>query len=340
MKVPVPRDNPNRRDHLPKPTPDERMVMVGLVKELIEHPALHDFTTKGGTTTDPWAALGERLMATVYLCLGLDPELGYAEDGKTRMYVPVDIVTAPESYDSGLKTAVSMATAPLFVWTEDMYALAGDTPLPDHVVAHDVLMLPHMFWTWENRRTGEVDGEVWETNWMYVFEANLAASGQSPVGGLVCMYDAVIGLDDSETMPRIELAVLPLAFGTRWPDGVDEYARGPMEQVLKFNAFLASEFVEKSVTPLPRARRRELKRTAASKAGAKVSVVRLRRKHHREAHEAGVSGRKYQGRWWVSGHFRNQWYPSLQAHKVKWIAPYVKGDSDAPLKERVYRVER
>jgi hypothetical protein len=32
-----------------------------------------------------------------------------------------------------------------------------------------------------------------------------------------------------------------------------------------------------------------------------------------------------QGAFWVKGHWRNQWYASLQEHSRKWIRPYVKG---------------
>jgi hypothetical protein len=33
----------------------------------------------------------------------------------------------------------------------------------------------------------------------------------------------------------------------------------------------------------------------------------------------------------VRGHWRNQWYPSLNARRPLWIAPYLKGPDDAPL---------
>ncbi len=33
-----------------------------------------------------------------------------------------------------------------------------------------------------------------------------------------------------------------------------------------------------------------------------------------------------------------QWYPSDGAHHVIWVAPYVKGPADAPIKTPVYKV--
>jgi len=39
------------------------------------------------------------------------------------------------------------------------------------------------------------------------------------------------------------------------------------------------------------------------------------------------------GAWWVRGHWRNQWYPSIQDNKRKWIRPYVKGTGKATKKQ-------
>jgi hypothetical protein len=43
-------------------------------------------------------------------------------------------------------------------------------------------------------------------------------------------------------------------------------------------------------------------------------------------------------RWIVGGHWRNQYVPSTQDHRLTWIAPYVKGPDDKPLvlKDKVY----
>ena len=35
------------------------------------------------------------------------------------------------------------------------------------------------------------------------------------------------------------------------------------------------------------------------------------------------------GAFWVRGHWRRQWFPSIQGHKRKWIRPYVKGTGKA-----------
>lgn len=42
-------------------------------------------------------------------------------------------------------------------------------------------------------------------------------------------------------------------------------------------------------------------------------------------------GRTHQNRWIVSGHWRNQWYPSRQDHRPIWIDSHFKGPDGAPI---------
>ena len=70
-----------------------------------------------------------------------------------------------------------------------------------------------------------------------------------------------------------------------------------------------------------------------------VRFILLRRMAREQGQAKGV-GQTYSHRWLVSGHFRHQWYPSEQTHKVIWIEPYVKGPEGTPLVPHVYRVSR
>ena len=47
--------------------------------------------------------------------------------------------------------------------------------------------------------------------------------------------------------------------------------------------------------------------------------------------EAG-SGRRLHVRHVVRGHWRQQWYPSTESHRPRWIASYLKGPEGAPIK--------
>lgn len=69
-----------------------------------------------------------------------------------------------------------------------------------------------------------------------------------------------------------------------------------------------------------------------------VRVITLRRPVRREADADGIPV-DWTHRWIVSGHWRNQWMPSIGAHRQMWIHPYLKGPDDKPLvvKNKLYR---
>jgi hypothetical protein len=72
-----------------------------------------------------------------------------------------------------------------------------------------------------------------------------------------------------------------------------------------------------------------------------VRVISLRRSEHtpRDSSDAPVD---WSHRWIVSGHWRNQWRPSVQQHRLQWIDDHVKGPDDKPLvlKPTVMHVHR
>lgn len=63
-----------------------------------------------------------------------------------------------------------------------------------------------------------------------------------------------------------------------------------------------------------------------------IRVVELRRKQSRPNHGDEHDAVDWACQWVVSGHWRQQWYPSVQAYQPRWIMPYVKGPEDKPLK--------
>lgn len=76
---------------------------------------------------------------------------------------------------------------------------------------------------------------------------------------------------------------------------------------------------------------------------SEITVITLRRASA-PPDEAHVSeDANYSHRFIVGGHWRNQWYPSINAHRQIWISPYVKGPEDKPLridKNRAYEFKR
>lgn len=72
-----------------------------------------------------------------------------------------------------------------------------------------------------------------------------------------------------------------------------------------------------------------------------ITVIKLRRSSNDSGnHEPRVVN--WTHRFIVSGFWRNQFYPSIDAHRQIWISDYIKGDPDLPLiiKPRIFKLER
>ncbi|MGW0039812.1 hypothetical protein [Gordonia sp. NPDC003376] len=66
-----------------------------------------------------------------------------------------------------------------------------------------------------------------------------------------------------------------------------------------------------------------------------VLIIDLHHQAPREHDDATDAERKYHGRWWVSGHWRQQACgPERSQRRPTWIAPHIKGPEGAPMDER------
>jgi hypothetical protein len=73
-----------------------------------------------------------------------------------------------------------------------------------------------------------------------------------------------------------------------------------------------------------------------------VTYVRLRQVRHVDHDPDSDTAREYHHRWLVSGHWRQQPYPSTGEVRPIWIAPHIRGPEGAPLlkREKVYTLVR
>lgn len=105
---------------------------------------------------------------------------------------------------------------------------------------------------------------------------------------------------------------------------------------------LNEQWVRNERGSIPRSTARRLARSGFS--DPRLRVVALRRADKPCLNEPGGSDvqRDYTHRWLVRGHWRNQWFPSIQDHKPRWIAQHLKGPEDKPLvvKETVFDLKR
>jgi len=125
-----------------------------------------------------------------------------------------------------------------------------------------------------------------------------------------------------------------------YPDDFrDDGQRERYEYIAKMIGFLNSPYIGIDRIIPVRALRRNAKRLRIELPEC-VNYVVLRREQKSKSDIESLLGRTYDYQWMVSGHYRNQWYPSEGSHKLIWIAPYVKGPEDKPLKQRAYKVMR
>ena len=153
--------------------------------------------------------------------------------------------------------------------------------------------------------------------WIYL--AQDAASEDTPVGIVLSVFNSEPPNDDP-VMQAFKL----VRFGEPPDEGTGWWPL--MQTTLRLMAEFrpASRY---SARP-ERAARRRAKRLKFPE--REVTVVRLRRERASSERLGGTAD--YRFRFMVSGHWRNQWFPSLGEHRQVWIAPYVKGPDEKPFR--------
>jgi hypothetical protein len=130
-----------------------------------------------------------------------------------------------------------------------------------------------------------------------------------------------------------------LKWGMQYP--VDFGAGTIGEHVIKFLAFLNSPYTTTEPRRPERAARREARRMGDETPTDDVHFIKLRQAVTEAVRQEAASRHvEWKHRWWVRGHFRAQWLPSKQAHRLTWIAPYIKGPDGADFTTPVYAVVR
>jgi hypothetical protein len=192
-----------------------------------------------------------------------------------------------------------------------------------------------MFWSRETAYVSRIAGQpTVETNWILL---------QNNGDGEILTANDVRDIDRPPA-ESLGVALSSVKFGHTWPDDFrDTYGEG--EQVgllLKRCAFLASPYIGKEGVRASHHHRRQMEKAGipAAEANAYVHVVTLRREVAPSTKPSEPTDVEWQHQWWVSRHYRAQWYPGEHAHKVIWIAPYLKGPSGKPILEKIYSVVR
>ena len=231
-----------------------------------------------------------------------------------------------------LTTGMQLQLAMPYLWRREMVnAILASPDLPPHTPSRSQLPFPLMYWSLEVAHPViAVEGGVKrEINWICIIEQ----VGES----IAIIHDLSPNPDQQRAGAQIEIAGGIIPYGQEFSP-VNGNSVGHI--VLKMLAFLHSPYVNTATEKMPRGLRRRCSGAGVpdNDTDQLINVLSLRQPEIDSEAHGGTRDWKHQ--WWVSGHYRAQWIPSEQSHRVIWIAPYIKGPADKPFVERVYDVKR
>ena len=208
-----------------------------------------------------------------------------------------------------------------YLWLTAIHPIALSHALPRHVVS-PTLPHPLMWWSFEGALPYMVDGRK-----VGVIDAVLVTQEPGAIG-----FHAFGNTLDGTAISHLGV----VRIGSRFPDEVPP----SVHQWLGLIAFVNSPFIEtkRELTHRPGAKVKWHGRRIGDPMA--INVVALRSSIREAVAVERGEGPHWKSRWLVRGHYRAQWYPSIQAHKVVWIAPYLKGPEGAPLETQTYKVVR
>jgi hypothetical protein len=235
----------------------------------------------------------------------------------------------------GMKTNDSMEreraarwidSARCFFWRDRIRDAVSAMPLPPHIVGKPSMPFKLIFISFESE-TVEVNGKALMSVMIDTREDKLI----------------IVPVSQMTSSGSIAMTYFDVEYGNHWPDtwSATPDAEG-VGMVLRMIAFLNSKVATVTQEKAPRAMRRRADREgiAEQQQNETVNVIDLRAYEYEGSGDDDASGSTFHHRWWVRGHIRAQWYPSVKGHRLIYVAPFVKGPADAPFVEQVYDVKR
>lgn len=200
---------------------------------------------------------------------------------------------------------------------------------------------------WEG---GDINEPITAMSWVHVYElpedaapaGSVVFMGEGehnyPVRVYVTAFTRFQGVNrphgiPTTTVPWREGASLADLINSRETATIGNMERWSMK--LRYFAAAMTFINQRILTTRAQSIPRHIQRQAARvlQHSPSVQVIELRaREHHYTERDGEPQARDWSHQWFVRGHWRQQWYPSLGTHQPKWIAPYVKGPDDKPLK--------
>jgi hypothetical protein len=309
--------------------------------------------------TEWWHAFGHQKLATLTVLNAVTREDLLREDIRQRD-IPIawDARMFPKGAESSIfhfgpaeasfEWAGRMMEAQTYLWHQDVLEAAVAAPLPAHVIQPNALPFEAVFFSFEMAAWVEMSDiahdeasneEVQarsETWWCLISKVGDA--------GIMLTFSMQIW-PNHPYQPQEHIVMEPIAWDMRWPEDFEKRRfKAQIGAVLRMLAFMQAPFVDASLSSrrLPRPIRREYDRQGKPAPEREVSVVTLRRALNEPVYpQAGeaTAGREFKHSWWVSGHYRWQYYPSEKTHRLIAIAPFIK-QAGKPMLKKLYDVAR
>ena len=231
----------------------------------------------------------------------------------------------------GLDDLRQFAMAPLYFWTSRVasvvehasrsYPLEGEAFLPNLPQAFCVFERPPLWAVIDGVRSG-----LSALSWTAGTDAATGAL-KLRIRGLVWIGGRCTVCFSVEIKNPLEI---PAALDS--DPTFQEEARAVYRWICSASMFVEQRIVENENATVGR---HVARRAAKLHIPSTCNVVQMRRLDRRRAdgtthnHEAAL---EWQCQWLVRGHWRQQFYPSAGRHVPRWIAPYIKGPNDKPMK--------
>jgi hypothetical protein len=311
----------------------------------------------------PWQAEGERLCAimqagTVIQDGSDEPAFGWmVQDINEIKFEVAELQVA-------MVHLLSSSHCKNFLFRDEVIKTATAMPLPKHTINTDLLPMDSMFWVFEtpypiNIEAGKYDDDDSVTSLREALMAGVSSDKLNTkwIGADGKEYPSDTGLIDwlviwkGKDAINVAISVRGISNTVnvmlRYENGqtYDDKTGLIPDFLFSMLAFINTPMIHKAKEENPRRVRKQMERTNKNTKqslpdGKQSSVVYLRRPQAKKVSGKPTEGKKRDFQWWVSGHYRSQWYSSTQTHKLIWIAPFLKGEEGMPVKDITYIVVR
>jgi hypothetical protein len=240
-------------------------------------------------------------------------------------------------------SSLFMLKAVPYVWNSDMFVMVANSTLPRHTIAARI-PFDVIWFSFRDRFPLGFDDVQTPGNFGVDNHSNLCADGimavQIPQFGAIParVRLSLLGAREDEAQNSTPFCyTFDIPQGSIYPDDFPGNSRRLVGMFLACLSFINSPYIVLDRKTMCRQARRRVGVGGGFESHA-ARFISLRSPLAKRDHEGSESSVDWKHRWLVSGHHRAQWCPSTQDHKLIWIAPYIKGPEDAPMKTRAYKV--